>query len=669
MKSIRFLQAMVAGLAVVGSCVVCSGEDFTGMSLDQLLEVEIDSASMTGGAASGEPATVYLVDRQEMEDYGYRDLKDVLRNFPGVTYGYPHSWLQGGQRGLAGSWSTSKILVNGLPTNLLWSGEAYISNQFPLHNVRRVELVQGPASALYGADAFSGVINIVTDTPENSEDYSRSEAAAASVEKNFDNRSLSLAAVRHYGRAGFALSAYNYEGNGPDYSDFLASSDYSRVNTAIRAEQLRGTSPYRDDDRSTTGSFVFSYGDRGAGAAGGIYFFRNHDGGGIENAELSYTGFRDIREQLHAFLEYHFRPRNSPLALKAELHRLNEDDRISFQSRSDTSVLPPPLYEFRIDGSRMNRGRVQADYDFAGGVNHLAAGGEYQDVEIGTPTYHPEDLSALYPFLLQRKRSLFVQDQHFLAGRKLRLIAGGRYDHHNIYGEVTTFRSGIGFTPVAGLDLKLLYGDAFREPTVFELSTNPQLSPARMRTTEFAWVWSRPELTVQGGVYWSRASDLIEEDRGGGNVSRNIGTTRVRGGEFLVRWRRGTLDGDIWYSLVDRDDELDVPEHSAGLGIVWRFSRSASAAVRGRYCSGVDTEALAADSSIFRAHVPEYASVDLNVTARRRQLPHTGVLADYQFSIFNLFDRSNYYPNLRGPDPIMYQAEGRVFSMKAVFYY
>ena len=142
--------------------------DYAEMSLEDLAAVTITSATMRSQKAEEVPATVYVITDRDFERYGYRDLKDVLKHTVGIEYGDPHSWLQGGQRGFSGSWSQTKLLVNGLETNLLWSGEAYISNQFPLHNVKRVEIIQGPASALYGADAFSGVINIVTVDSENS---------------------------------------------------------------------------------------------------------------------------------------------------------------------------------------------------------------------------------------------------------------------------------------------------------------------------------------------------------------------------------------------------------------------------------------------------------------------------------------------------------------------
>ncbi len=57
------------------------------------------------------------------------------------------------------------MLVNGIPiTNVLWGDRGQIWGGMPLENVARIEVIRGPGSALYGADAFSGVINVITKT-------------------------------------------------------------------------------------------------------------------------------------------------------------------------------------------------------------------------------------------------------------------------------------------------------------------------------------------------------------------------------------------------------------------------------------------------------------------------------------------------------------------------
>ncbi len=58
------------------------------------------------------------------------------------------------------------LLIDGVEDNDLASSTAWISRQFPLSNIDRIEVVYGPASTMYGANAFAGVINVITKEPE-----------------------------------------------------------------------------------------------------------------------------------------------------------------------------------------------------------------------------------------------------------------------------------------------------------------------------------------------------------------------------------------------------------------------------------------------------------------------------------------------------------------------
>lgn len=66
------------------------------MSLEDLMKVRIKSATLHEQDAQDVPATIYLTTADEIAQYGFFDLKQVLLHTPGVEYAYPHSWLQGG---------------------------------------------------------------------------------------------------------------------------------------------------------------------------------------------------------------------------------------------------------------------------------------------------------------------------------------------------------------------------------------------------------------------------------------------------------------------------------------------------------------------------------------------------------------------------------------------
>lgn len=116
------------------------------------------------------PATIVVISHQEIRERGYNDIIDILKDVPGfdisVYYGVLYANVY--QRGLRSN-NTEKtlILIDGVEDNNLWTNYADISQQYPLSNIKRVEIIYGPASTMYGANAFTGVINIITKVPED----------------------------------------------------------------------------------------------------------------------------------------------------------------------------------------------------------------------------------------------------------------------------------------------------------------------------------------------------------------------------------------------------------------------------------------------------------------------------------------------------------------------
>jgi outer membrane receptor protein involved in Fe transport len=111
------------------------------------------------------PATVIVVTAEEIERRGYIDLEAVLHDLPGFDFSKRAgaSYANIYQRGYR-SIETNRtlLLIDGVEDNDLASGTAWISRQVPLSNIERIEVVYGPASTMYGANAFAGVINVIT---------------------------------------------------------------------------------------------------------------------------------------------------------------------------------------------------------------------------------------------------------------------------------------------------------------------------------------------------------------------------------------------------------------------------------------------------------------------------------------------------------------------------
>jgi len=134
------------------------------LSLEQLMNIEVTTASKKKQKISDAPATVISISAEQIEKYGWSDLKDIFRALIGVDVSYD---VQGEVRTLVtirGVEGNQKILVlqDGQRQNPI-TGERFVyAHNIPLNIYKRIEIVYGPASALYGADAYAGVINLIT---------------------------------------------------------------------------------------------------------------------------------------------------------------------------------------------------------------------------------------------------------------------------------------------------------------------------------------------------------------------------------------------------------------------------------------------------------------------------------------------------------------------------
>jgi outer membrane receptor for ferrienterochelin and colicin len=131
-------------------------------------KVKVTSVSKKAEDALEAPATVMVISQEDIRRRGYADLDALLGDLPGFdisrTYGLTYSSIY--QRGYrANNTERTLLLVDGVEENDMWSNIMYLSRQYPITNIKRVEVIYGPASTMYGANAFVGVVNIITKDP------------------------------------------------------------------------------------------------------------------------------------------------------------------------------------------------------------------------------------------------------------------------------------------------------------------------------------------------------------------------------------------------------------------------------------------------------------------------------------------------------------------------
>ncbi len=128
------------------------------------LEMNVISASRSSKRIGELPITIYVVTREEIIRNHYNSLTDIIKSLPGMLVSQPGTGELGESfklRGLIGNLYTM-ILVNGLPVKPSGVVGMPVGAQLPVRQAERIEIIYGPAAAIYGADAVSGVINIIT---------------------------------------------------------------------------------------------------------------------------------------------------------------------------------------------------------------------------------------------------------------------------------------------------------------------------------------------------------------------------------------------------------------------------------------------------------------------------------------------------------------------------
>jgi outer membrane receptor for ferrienterochelin and colicins len=144
------------------------GED--DFSLDSLLNVQISSVAKYAQSTQEAPASVTIISKEDIYNYGYNDIGELLNAVRDLYITFDRNYTYLGVRGYGRPTDYNNrvaVMVNGVVLNENLWGAAPIGTElfgFNIDMVERVEVIRGPASALYGNYPMLGMINIVTQT-------------------------------------------------------------------------------------------------------------------------------------------------------------------------------------------------------------------------------------------------------------------------------------------------------------------------------------------------------------------------------------------------------------------------------------------------------------------------------------------------------------------------
>ncbi len=657
-------QALCVFLALVwgGNAAAQASSEEDDLALAYGDKSSVSIATGIRQAITRAPAVATVITARDIEAMGATDLDQVLESVPGLHVSVSSVAANPiySFRGIhTGSNPQVLMLVNGIPITSVFLGDrSQAWGGMPLENVARIEVIRGPGSALYGADAVSGVINVITKTAA---DIKGTEYGLRGG--SFNSRD---AWVQHGGELGpleaaLYLRVGHTDGQkGVIQQDLQSSLDKLFGTQASLApgpiNALRNALDARADLSYSMWRLRAAYQQREVGIGTGLADSLDpgasvlasrlyldltfHDDNLVPNWDVSSViGYYDIKEK----------PGDAGYML--------------FPAGAFGGAFPNGVIGNPGHSERHTHGSISAFY--SGFEQHRLRMGTgfriedlYETTEsknfklVAGPVFIPlgsivdvSDTSDVY--LTPHKRNLayvFAQDEWTLA-KDWTLTAGVRQDRYSDFGTTTNPRLALVWDAAYNVVVKALHGSAFRAPSFAEQYNvnnpvtigNPNLKPETIATNELAFSW-QPANTLQTNLslFHYRMRDIIRfEPSGSGFTAQNAGDQTGRGLELEATWdatRNLRLAGSV--SLQRSTDEATgqdaglAPHQRLFARADWRFAPLWQLGTTVNHVA--DRKRQPGDS---RPPIADYTTLDLNL--RREHLASGWTVSAMLLNLFN----------------------------------
>lgn len=640
--------------------------DLFNVSVEALLDMPFSTASRQTLAARDAPAVISVITAEDIRQFGYRSVAEALVQVPGMYAVSDRVAPNVGVRGInAGvrAWSRIlKVMLDGQPLAFRSDASNFLGpSLLNMEAIERIEVVRGPASALYGADAFLGVINIITRPGEQ-----RHAAASAAYSAG--------------GERGGALAVHGQGAQGPwQWLLSAAAADWQRKDAALpdssplyrRVVTAAGGSRSADDDTrprnlllrlgyaapahdTTLMAHAYRLDSDAEFLDFGILSHRNrlalyqrtvrlqHEYRGWEGWTLRASaaqarGAPDAREHLSLGAAASYPQRE--IGFSEQAYNLEVQRQLGPQH----SVL------LGADRSRDNEERMRIySVDAASGHRTLVSGVDARERITNSGVY------------LQYS----VRPWNWLG-----VTANLRRDRHSVFGSDSNYRLALVGSLAPTLHYKLLHGTSYKAPSAAQLYAQPlypgevlgnlALRPETSASTEASLNWqATPALSLSANAYKLTVRDKTELLPLGANLQpQNSGRQEGKGWEGEALWQLGAQRWRAQLAWADTDDQfqprlqpLQVTPTASYPRLVARLSWQYLHAVLGQFALSARhvsprraSKANSQENLLRPYQLAAYALADANW--QRSRGPHTLALR-----VSNLFDRRYAEPGYGGID-------------------
>ncbi|MCC5943717.1 MAG: TonB-dependent receptor plug domain-containing protein [Bernardetiaceae bacterium] len=496
-------------------------------ALQQVLNKKVTAATKRPLPSRETPNIVSIITAEELRKSGARDLIDALRLVPGLDFAQDVLLVTG--VGVRGNWAHEGkmlMLIDGVEMNEILYQTLQFGGRYSVHNIERIEVIKGPGSAVYGGAAAYGVINVITKSGYGQEGIS-AEINYGQLQSVRGRQNVSLSAGKSIGKWYIGMNAFLNEALRSDQTDLVSFGtthdlrdnsglNSSHLNLSVQSEEADFKVIYDQYKMNTYAGFAYDFS----------------------------TFITDLKYKFHLNENFFLTP-----------HFVYSEYRPWTQvGRTDDGFFD--IRARRLRTSLVSGWSISRNLNLTSGVEYfqdlaedLAPEGQFsggwQNVE-GNYVYNN---LAIY------SQALF---KHWLANFTL----GARYDFHDVYGG--NFAPRVGATKrIEDFHFKLLYGNAFRAPSIQNIHLASDIRPERSNVLELETGYQfTPKMLLVGNTFYMRTRDPIVYEFG------------IVDGNEVERYSNEPLTGSWGFEL-----EYRYKAQKAYLNLGYSFYRSLAAAM------------------------------------------------------------------------------------------
>ena len=556
--------------------------------VDSLATLNLDEVVITG---QYEPQSVEksvfkvrTIPMERIQARGAVRLQDVLNTELNIRFsqdlatGTSNITMQG----LAGQ--NVKVLIDGIPmVGRQSTDNSFNINQINVNSIERIEIIEGPMSVIYGADALAGVINIITKkTPDGRLDvtarvHEESVGKEYGLDRGIHNESVGVGYThkKFNARADFARNYFGgFKGDSTGREEMWHPKTQYLGNALVGFNTEKSRAYYRIDYLNED---IFNPGNYGQGGVGqGLALDQNYVTNRLMHQLQGAHKFND-RLSFNGALAY------TNYVRKTQTTTVNEatgDVRLSLGAgQQDVTTFDGTTFRGTFQYRINNKFSLQPGLD----LNYET--GEGGRIKEGV---HP---IGDYAFFLSGEWSV---------ASRVQLRPGIRMTHNTVYSAppvMPSLNAKIKLTDRQ--DLRVSYGRGFRAPSIRELyfdffdashsiEGNPDLKPETSNSFNGSWNWQVFEkegnkVTTAVGGFFNDVHDMINFGQKAGSTTTsyiNIDRYKTKGVTWNNSWRNRNWDVSAGYAYTGRYNQLHEDSNGGGPVFTWSPEVTATAAYK-----------------------------------------------------------------------------------------